>query len=220
MDDLQAVTQHVLPVARAVTQAAEHRDDRLGDVRDSSPPAPPPCRSSISSSSISLLVLATISSIRAGWMRPSWTSFSRLIRATSRRTRSKETTNDAGRVVDDHVDAGRLLEAADVAPFAADDAALHVVRRQLDDRDGSSRQRGRPPPAAARRRRGSAPAASLRPAPPPPPAAPSGRARAGQRPPSARGAAASPSSTVIPEMRWSSSSTACFVGFNSSWSCF
>ena len=33
----------------------------------------------------------------------------------------------ARRVVDDHVHAGRLLEAADVAPLAADDAALHVV---------------------------------------------------------------------------------------------
>ena len=33
------------------------------------------------------------------------------------------------RVVHDEVDAGVLLERADVAPFAADDAALHVVGR-------------------------------------------------------------------------------------------
>ena len=40
------------------------------------------------------------------------------------------------RVVDDEVDAGEVLERADVAALAADDAALHVVGGQLDDRDG------------------------------------------------------------------------------------
>ena len=38
----------------------------------------------------------------------------------------------AGRVVDDHIDAGRLFEGADVAPFAADDAALHFVAGNID----------------------------------------------------------------------------------------
>ena len=41
-----------------------------------------------------------------------------------------------GRVVDDEVDAGHLLERADVAAFSADDPALHVVARDVDDRDG------------------------------------------------------------------------------------
>ena len=41
----------------------------------------------------------------------------------------------ARRVVDDEVDAGEVLERADVASLAADDAALHVVGRQLDDAD-------------------------------------------------------------------------------------
>ena len=40
------------------------------------------------------------------------------------------------RVVDDEVDAGQVLERADVAALAADDPALHVVGGQLDDRDG------------------------------------------------------------------------------------
>ena len=40
-----------------------------------------------------------------------------------------------GGVVDDQVDAGRLLEGADVAALAADDPALHLVARQVDDRD-------------------------------------------------------------------------------------
>jgi hypothetical protein len=40
-----------------------------------------------------------------------------------------------GRVVDDEVDAGEMLEGADVAALAADDAALHVVGGELDDGD-------------------------------------------------------------------------------------
>ena len=39
------------------------------------------------------------------------------------------------RVVDDQVDAGGLFEGPDVAALAADDPALHLVRRQVDDRD-------------------------------------------------------------------------------------
>jgi hypothetical protein len=38
-------------------------------------------------------------------------------------------------VVDDEVDAGEVLEGADVPALAADDPPLHVVRGQLDDRD-------------------------------------------------------------------------------------
>ena len=45
-----------------------------------------------------------------------------------------------GRVVDDQVDAGRLLEGADVAALAADDAALHLVARQVHHRDGVLRR--------------------------------------------------------------------------------
>ena len=44
-----------------------------------------------------------------------------------------------GGVVDDQVDAGDRLEGPDVAALAADDAALHVVRRQGEDRDGRLR---------------------------------------------------------------------------------
>ena len=44
--------------------------------------------------------------------------------------------DDAGRVVDDHVDAGRLLERADVPPLAADDPSLHVVVGDVDRADG------------------------------------------------------------------------------------
>ena len=75
--------------------------------------------------------------MRAGWMRPSASSFSSVIRAISRRTPSNaDSTTALGRVVDDEVDAGEVLQRADVAALAADDAALHVVGRQLHDGDG------------------------------------------------------------------------------------
>ncbi len=42
----------------------------------------------------------------------------------------------AGRVVDDHVDAGGLLEGADVPALAADDPPLHLVVGDVDRADG------------------------------------------------------------------------------------
>ena len=42
--------------------------------------------------------------------------------------------DDLGRVVDDQVDPGRLLERADIAALAADDPALHFVARKRHDR--------------------------------------------------------------------------------------
>jgi hypothetical protein len=40
-----------------------------------------------------------------------------------------------GRVVDDEVDAGHRLEGADVTALTADDAALHLVAGQVQDRN-------------------------------------------------------------------------------------
>jgi hypothetical protein len=39
------------------------------------------------------------------------------------------------RVVDDEVDTGEVLECTDVPPLPSDDAPLHVIRRELDERD-------------------------------------------------------------------------------------
>ena len=41
-----------------------------------------------------------------------------------------------GRVIDDEVDAGEILQGADVAALPADDPPLHVVGLELDDRHG------------------------------------------------------------------------------------
>ena len=62
--------------------------------------------------STSFCALSTISSMRAGWMRPSATSFFRAIRAISRRIGIEARKDDRlGRVVDDQVDPGRASRA-------------------------------------------------------------------------------------------------------------
>ena len=71
-------------------------------------------------------------------MRPSATSAEIARRAISRRTGLKhEIVIASGGVVDDHVDAGRGLERADVAALAADQPALQIVGRQRHHRDGA-----------------------------------------------------------------------------------
>ena len=51
-------------------------------------------------------------------------------------------------VVDDEVHTGQMLERADVASLAADDATLHVVGGELDDAARSSRRYGSQRPSA------------------------------------------------------------------------
>ena len=87
--------------------------------------------------SISSCVSATISSIRAGWMRPSAISlFERQPGDLAADRVEAADDHHARRVVDDHVDAGGLFEGADVAPFAADDPALHFVVGNIDRAGG------------------------------------------------------------------------------------
>ena len=78
--------------------------------------------------------------MRAGWMRPSCEELLER-HAGDLAADAVEAGEDDGvrRVVDDEVDAGEVLERADVAALATDDAALHVVARQLDDGDGGLR---------------------------------------------------------------------------------
>ena len=58
------------------------------------------------------------------------------MRAISRRIGIEAGEDDRfRRVVDDEVDAGGQLQRADVASFAADDAALHVFAGEVDDGD-------------------------------------------------------------------------------------
>ena len=136
--DLDGVLQDVLAVAGAVAQAAEQILTSSGWM-----PWMPVSKVARSPSLLMIccrprgLAFSTISSMRAGWMRPSTISFSSAIRAISRRTGSNDGQGDRlRRVVDDEVYAGQRLERADIAALAADDAALHLIIGQRNDRDG------------------------------------------------------------------------------------
>ena len=116
MADLEAVIEHVLAIARAELQAAEELHQLLVNGADVRLADGLPCRTSMMCFSISFCVSITTSSMRVGWMRPSWISLPSEMRAISRRTLSNALTmTTPGRVVDDDVDAGRLFEGADVA---------------------------------------------------------------------------------------------------------
>ena len=73
---LERVPQHVLRVAGAEVQPAQVVDQLLVQPDDVGLRAPPASPSRWICRSISSCVSLTISSIRVGWMRPSWISFS------------------------------------------------------------------------------------------------------------------------------------------------
>ena len=135
MGALDRVREDVLPVGRAVLQPAEHRDqvgvERL-DVR------------------VEARLLAALGDVRlqlglrlvVGLLDPRGMDAAVLQQLLERHARdlaphAVEAGEDdrVRRVVDDEVDAGQVLERADVAALAADDPALHVVGGELDDAD-------------------------------------------------------------------------------------
>ena len=138
-------------------------------------------------------------------MRPSSISFDeRELRDLAADAVERREHDRLRRVVDDEVDAGQVLERADVAALAADDPALHVVGGKLDERDrrlGGVAGRdalesvGDEVPGAAL---GLGARLLLE------SGARGGRARAGSAPRTARAGAPSPRSTVMPEIRSSS----------------
>ena len=125
---LDDVVEHVLAVARAVLEPAEELDDLRRQARDAGVVGrrSPAWRMTRSTSA---RALATTSSMRPGWIRPSLDELgqrqARDLAADG--VEAADEHDGLGRVVDDQVDAGRLLEGADVAALAADDPALHLV---------------------------------------------------------------------------------------------
>jgi len=89
---------------------------------------------SLMDSSTSSVALATTSSMRPGWIRPSPISFSRDRRHFAAYRVESGQDDRFGGVVDDQVDAGGGLQGADIAPFATDDATFHLIGRQRYDR--------------------------------------------------------------------------------------
>ena len=58
------------------------------------------------------------------------------MRSRGERVETRE-CDGLGRVVDNEIDAGDLLEGANVSSLTTDDAALDVIRRNLDGSDGA-----------------------------------------------------------------------------------
>ena len=75
--------------------------------------------------------------MRAGWIRPSSTSFASVMpRGLATHRVEAAEHHGLGGVVDDQVHAGGRLEGPDVAALATDDAALHVLAREREHADG------------------------------------------------------------------------------------
>src|SRR5918994_1932671 len=88
-------------------------------------------------SSISRCERSNVSSIRAGWIRPSCTSFPGGRPPLPPPDGVERRQHDRlGRVVDDEVHTGRALERADVPSLTTDDPALHVLGREREHGDG------------------------------------------------------------------------------------
>ena len=134
--DLEGVLEHVLAVARAVAQAAEDLDELLVEV--------PAVRLEHGLLPGLLdVVLDLRLRLVVHLLDPRRMDAPVLDQLHERQLRglaadAVERREDDGlrRVVDDEVDAGQVLERADVPALPADDAALHVVGRELDERDG------------------------------------------------------------------------------------
>ena len=134
--DLDGVLQHVLAVARAVFHAAEQLDD-LGvetvDVRFEGG-----ALTLLTDGVVDLLLGLGDHLLNAGGMDAA--VLNELFERQSRHLaadRVKAGYGDGfGRIVDDQIAARERFDGADVAALAADDAALHLVVRQGNDRDG------------------------------------------------------------------------------------
>ena len=135
VDDLERVLEDVLPVARAVAEAAEDLHELLVE------------RAAVRLEDRLLARLADdLLDLRlrlvVHLLDPRRVDAAVLDQLRQREARhlaaqpvERREHDRVRRVVDDEVDAGEVLEGADVAALAADDAALHVVGRELDDGD-------------------------------------------------------------------------------------
>ena len=153
-------------------------------------------------------------------MRPSSISFvERELRDLAAQRVERREHDRLRRVVDDEVDARHVLERPDVASLPSDDAALHVVGGELDERDGRLGRVARGDPLE--RVRDEVPGAAFRLA--------AGLLVELAHTPrevvadeifgALAGGGAWRPPTVIPEMRSSSATCWSFVCLSSSWSC-
>src|SRR5690606_22176111 len=129
---LQRVPQDVLAIARAVVQSAHHLADARVQTLDVGLDGR--LLAQTHNALLHLLLNLLDDLLDAGWVDA--TIIQQLLqRLGGDRTTHRVKAGDhhhARRVVDDHVYARGLFERADVAAFAADDPALHVVAGNRD----------------------------------------------------------------------------------------
>ena len=125
---LDRVVEHVLAVARAVLEPAEQLDDLGGQARDAGLVGGR--LAGLAHDEVDLGARLGDDLLDAAGVDPAVgdeLGERRSGRPRGGPGRSRDRTTVSGRVVDDQVDAGGLLEGADVAALAADDPALHLV---------------------------------------------------------------------------------------------
>ena len=133
VDDLERVLEHVLAVARAVAQPAEDLHELLVEL------AAVRLEDRLLAGLADVLVELGLRLV-VHLLDPRRVDAPVLDQLLERHPRDlaaeaveRREHDRLRRVVDDEVDAGQVLERADVAALAADDPALHVVGRELDD---------------------------------------------------------------------------------------
>ena len=140
VDDLERVLEDVLAVARAEAEAPEDADELLAQLaaiglEDS-------LRARLVDLLVELRLRRVVHLLDPGGMDPAVLDelFERELRHLTPDPVERGEDDRVRRVVDDEINAGQVLERADVPALAADDAALHVVARELDDGDRGLRR--------------------------------------------------------------------------------
>ncbi len=132
--DLERVLQHVLAVARPVAELPEHLHELLVELAAAG--LEDRLLARLADVILQLRLREVVHLLDPG--RVDATVLDQLLERRPRHLAAQavEGGEDDGlrRVVDDEVDSGQVLERADVPALTADDAALHVVGRELDDR--------------------------------------------------------------------------------------
>ena len=136
VDDLERVLQDVLPVARAEPQPSEHLDELLAEL--AAVRLEDRLRAGLVDLLLQLGLRLVVHLLDPGRVDPPVLDqlLERHLRDLATDPVERREHDRVRRVVHDHVDARQVLERPDVAALAADDPPLHVVARELDDRDG------------------------------------------------------------------------------------
>src|SRR6266508_1110167 len=136
VDDLERVLEDILPIARAIPEAPEDLDELLVEL--TAVRLEHGLFAGLDDVLLDLGLGLVVGVLDPGRVDPAVFDQLRERQLRDLAPDAVEGREDDGLrcVVDDEVDAGQVLERADVASLAPDDPALHVVGRELDHGDG------------------------------------------------------------------------------------